>query len=146
MTVQPLDDREMAAWHALLRAHSTVFRTLESELEAEHGISLPGYELLAHLSEMPERRGRMSELSRHCYLSASGVTRLVDKLERRGLVRRERCTADARVVYAVLTDEGLALLRRAYPTHLRGVRQHVLDRLATDDVAAVTATMGKLAG
>ena len=66
--VRPLDEREMSAWHALIQAHSKIVRRLESELETEHGLSLPAYEVLAHLSMAPESRLRMSELAGHAVL------------------------------------------------------------------------------
>ncbi len=143
-TTKPLDDREMAAWHALLSSHAVVLRKLDAELEAGEGLSLPEYEVLAHLSQAPDHRLRMSELALTALLSASGVTRLVDRLAREGLVRRERGHGDQRIVHAVLTDEGMARLRRAYPTHLHGVREHVLDRLDPAELDAVTAALGKL--
>ncbi|MDX6245417.1 MAG: hypothetical protein QOE76_3140 [Frankiales bacterium] len=135
----------MSAWHSMLRAHASVVRRLESELTTEHGLSLPAYEVLAHLSARPDRSLRMTELSEAALLSPSGVTRLVDKLQREGLVCRRRCAADARVIYCELTDTGLARLVAAYPTHLRGVRQHMVDKLDRDDLAGVAASMGKLA-
>src|SRR5690348_311624 len=125
----PLDEREMAAWHALIRSHARVVRRLEAELESEQGLTLQAYEVLAHLSEMPDRRLRMSDLAALVVLSPSGLTRLVDKLAAEGLVERRRCGSDARVVYAELTDKGFARLRTAYPVHLRGVREHLIDRL-----------------
>jgi DNA-binding MarR family transcriptional regulator len=144
--IRPLDDSEMAAWHALIRAHSRVVRRLEAELDAEQGLSLPGYEVLAHLSEAPERRLRMSELAIHAVLSPSGLTRLVDKLVREGSVERQRCSGDARVVYAVLTPAGMTRLEAAYPTHLRGVREHYLDRLSREQMNAVADALGDIAG
>ena len=74
---QPLDDLEMSAWHSMLRAHASVVRRLEAELTAEHGLSLPAYEVLSHLSDVPDRSLRMTELSEAALLSPSGVTRLV---------------------------------------------------------------------
>jgi DNA-binding MarR family transcriptional regulator len=136
----------MSAWHALIRAHSRVVRRLEAELEAEHGLTLPAYEVLAHLSEAPDRRLRMSELAGHAVLTPSGLTRLVDKLAREGLVERQRCEADARVVYAVLTPDGMARLVAAYPTHVRGVRQHYLDWLTAAQQCALSDALGGLAG
>ena len=144
--IAPLDAAEMSAWHALIRAHSRVVRRLEAELEAEHGLSLPAYEVLAHLSEAPERRLRMTELATHAVLTPSGLTRLVDKLAREGLVERQRCGADARVVYAVLTPLGMARLVAAYPTHVRGVREHYLDWLSGAQKDAISDALGGLAG
>ena len=140
----PLDPREMAAWHALIRSHARVVRRLEAELEAEQGLTLQAYEVLAHLSEVPERRLRMSVLAALVVISPSGLTRLVDKLVAEGLVERERCGADARVVYASLTDKGFDRLRTAYPVHLRGVRQHLIDRLSPRQLAAIAEALGPL--
>jgi DNA-binding MarR family transcriptional regulator len=142
----PLDEAEMGAWHALIRAHSRVVRRLEAELEAEHGLTLPGYEVLAHLSEAPDQRLRMSDLARHAVLTPSGLTRLVDKMVREGLVERQRCGADARVVYAWLTPAGMVKLVAAYPTHLRGVREHFLDWLSRAQQDALADALGGLAG
>jgi DNA-binding MarR family transcriptional regulator len=142
----PLDATEMSAWHALIRAHSRVVRRLEAELEAEHGLTLPAYEVLAHLSEAPEQRLRMTELATHAILTPSGLTRLVDRLAREGFVERQRCGADARVVYAVLTPLGMSRLVAAYPTHLRGVREHFLDWLSPAQQDAVSDALSDLAG
>lgn len=141
----PLDAREMAAWHALIRAHARVVRRLEAELEAEHSLSLPAYEVLAHLSQAPGHRLRMSELATFAVLTPSGLTRLVDKLARDGLVERERCASDARVVYAVVTLEGMRRLKAAYPTHLRGVREHLVDRLTVAQMDALAEALGPIA-
>jgi DNA-binding MarR family transcriptional regulator len=144
--IRPLDEREMSAWHALIRAHNRVVRKLEAELESEHGLSLPAYEVLAHLSEAPGEHLRMSELAQHAVLTPSGLTRLVDKLVREGLVRRDKCSADARVVYAVLTPQGRKRLEAAYPTHLRGVRQHLIDLLTPVQQEALSDALGELSG
>jgi DNA-binding MarR family transcriptional regulator len=136
----------MSAWHALIRSHNRVMRRLEGELEAEQGLSLPAYEVLAHLSEAPDQRLRMSDLAVHAVLSPSGLTRLVDKLVREGLVQRHRCDADARVIYAVLTQDGLQRLESAYPVHLRGVREHFLDHLSGQQCEALADALGGLSG
>jgi DNA-binding MarR family transcriptional regulator len=143
--IAPLDEREMNAWHALIRAHNRVVRKLEAELETEHGLTLPSYEVLAHLSDAPDHRLRMSELAAHAVLTPSGLTRVVDKLAREGLVRRDKCEADARVVYAVLTPQGRRRLETAYPTHLRGVREHLIDWLSENQLEALADALGDLA-
>jgi DNA-binding MarR family transcriptional regulator len=135
----------MGAWHALIRAHSRIIRRLEAELEAEQGLSLPAYEVLAHLSQAPDHQLRMSDLAKHAILTPSGLTRLVDKLSRDGLVERHRCGADARVIFAVLTPAGMEKLERAYPTHLRGVREHFIDWLSAEQQAAIVDALGDLA-
>jgi DNA-binding MarR family transcriptional regulator len=136
----------MSAWHALIRAHSRVVRRLEAELEAEHGLTLPAYEVLAHLSEAPQQQLRMTDLARHAVLTPSGLTRLIDKLARDGFVERVKCAGDALVVYAELTSAGMERLVAAYPTHVRGVREHYLDWLSADQKNAVSDALGDLAG
>ena len=147
MTVQEqLTAAELAAWRTFLRAHATVTRRLEAELVAEHGMPLASYDVLVQLSEAPGRRLRMTELADRILLSRSGLTRLADRLERDGLLVREACASDARGTLAVLTDAGLARLEQAWPTHRRGVVEHVTSKLTTDEVAQLAALLGKVVG
>ncbi len=139
-----LNDAEFGAWSSFLKAHHGVTSKLESELEREHGISLPYYEVLLHLARAPERRLRMTDLARSVLLSPSGLTRLVDRLVRDGMVARIPCESDGRAMYAVLTDAGLARFRRAAPTHLRGIRQHFLSRLSADQQASLRYSLDRL--
>lgn len=141
---QPLTTTELTAWRMFLRAHATVVRQLEAELVAEHDLPLASYDVLVQLSEAPARRLRMTELADRVLLSRSGLTRLADRLEREGLVERQACPSDARGTLAVLTDAGLERLRAAWPTHLRGVAEHVTGRLSTDEVVRLTELLGKL--
>ena len=129
-----LSDQQLAAWRLFLRAHARVIRVLEAELMAKHQLPLGSYDVLVQLVEAPERRLRMSELAERVLLSRSGLTRLVDRMEREGLVRREPCEDDARGLYTVLTDAGYDRLRGASGTHLRGVLDHGTGRL--DDAEA----------
>ena len=141
---QGLPAAELRAWRTFLRAHTTVVRALEAELVAEHDLPLASYDVLVQLSEAPERRLRMTELADRVLLSRSGLTRLADRLEREGLLQREACPSDARGTLAVLTDAGLQRLQQAWPTHVRGVRQHVTGRLSQDEIASLAAILGKL--
>ncbi len=143
-TTAPLTSEELLAWRTFLRAHATVTRRLEAELVAGHDLALASYDVLVQLSEAPGRALRMTDLAERVLLSRSGLTRLVDRLERDGLVRREACPSDARGTLAVLTDAGLARLRDAWPTHLRGVAEHVTGRLDADEVAQLAVLLGKL--
>jgi DNA-binding MarR family transcriptional regulator len=136
---------ELASWRSFLRAHATITKTLEAELEIEQQLSLAAYDVLVQLSEAPERRLRMTELADAVLLSRSGVTRLVDRLEKVGLVARSRVADDGRGVAAKLTDRGLNRLRVAATTHLRGVRQHFADRLDESDLADLERVSRKLA-
>lgn len=140
-----LTDREMNAWRSFLRAHATISRCLESELVAEHALSLPEYGVLVTLVEAPGRRLRMTELADQVLLSRSGLTRLVDRMESAGLVERFKCPSDARGMHAVLTDLGYQRLKKSAGTHLRGVREHVTGRLSAAEVDQLQALMTKLA-
>ena len=134
----------MRAWRAFLRAHSSVTRLLESELIAEHALSLPEYGVLVTLVEAPDHKLRMTELADQVLLSRSGLTRLVDRMQRSGLVDRRPCTSDARGLNAVLTEVGYARLKESSGTHLRGVREHVTGQLSEVELDQLFALMSKL--
>jgi DNA-binding MarR family transcriptional regulator len=131
----PLDDDGLAAWRCFLRGHATVTRALEAELIFKHGLSLAGYDVLMRLAEASDSQLRMTELADAVLLSRSGVTRLIDRLERAGLVSRCRVREDGRGVAAMLSDQGLARLRAASATHLAGVTRYFVDRLDRSDLA-----------
>lgn len=135
---------QLGAWRLFLRAHSQITKRLEADLLAEHDLPLASYEVLLHLGEAPERRLKMTELADGVLLSRSGLTRLVDRLAAEGLVERAACAADARVTYAVLTEAGLARLRTAAPTHLRGVAEYMTERLTDEELAQLHGLMSKL--
>jgi DNA-binding MarR family transcriptional regulator len=145
VTVLPeLSATELTAWRTFLRAHAQVTRQLEADLLTEHDLSLPSYDVLVQLSEAPDRRLRMTELAERVLLSRSGLTRLVDRLERDGFVSRQACPSDARGTHAVLTDAGLAKLQTAWPTHLRGVSEHVTGRLDARELEVLAELLGRL--
>ncbi|MEQ3551537.1 MarR family transcriptional regulator [Pseudonocardia nematodicida] len=135
---------ELASWRSFLRAHAGVTRTLETELELEQQLSLAAYDVLVQLSEAPGHLLRMTELADAVLLSRSGVTRLVDRLERAGLVVRAKVVGDGRGVTAQLTEAGYERLRIAATTHLRGVRRHFADRLDDDDLTDLERICRKL--
>ena len=131
----------MLAWRRFLVAHATVIRRLEADLLAEHRMPLASYDVLVQLVEAPEHRLRMTELAQRVLLSRSGLTRLVDRLEREGLVRRDPCDSDARGMFAVITDEGYTRLREATPTHLSGVSRYVVGQLEPEELAQLGRIM-----
>jgi DNA-binding MarR family transcriptional regulator len=141
-----LSPEELAAWRGFLRAHAYLTRVLEAELLADQQLSLASYDVLLQLVEAPERRLRMTELAEAVLLSRSGVTRLVDRLEKAGLVARCRVATDGRGVAAELTPEGLSRLRNASPTHLAGVVRHFVDRLDAQDLDAIERISRRLVG
>ncbi len=132
-----LGPKELAAWRAFLRAHSWLTRELDAELVEAHGLQLTSYEVLLFLSESPHGRMRMSDLAEGVLLSRSGLSRLVDRLEREGFLERVRCEEDARGLYAAITEKGRRLFSEARRTHLEGVRQRFLRHFSEDELAAL---------
>ena len=132
--VEELTATELGAWRGLLRVHTALVRELDAELYATHDLPLSSYDVLIYLQAAPGRRLRMAELADSVLLSRSGVTRLVDRLEREGLIERDACTSDGRGLFAVLTDKGEELLARARPTHLAGVRERFLRHFSEEEL------------
>jgi DNA-binding MarR family transcriptional regulator len=132
--IYELAPEELGAWRGLLRVHSALVKALDAELLAAHSLPLTSYEVLINLQAAPGRRRRMAELADGVLLSRSGMTRLVDRLEREGLLERDACTDDGRGTYAVLTDKGEALLSEARRTHLDGVRERFLGHFEPDEL------------
>ncbi len=137
-TTRELTGEELAVWRGFLRVHAALTRQLDAELEAEHGLPLSSYEVLLNLASAPGRRLRMADLADRALLSRSGMTRLVDRLERQGLLARDTCASDARGCFAVLTDAGEQLFRKAQATHLEGVRRRFLAHVPEEDFARLT--------
>jgi DNA-binding MarR family transcriptional regulator len=140
-----LTGEELGAWRGLLRVHAGMTKALDAELVREHGLPLSSYEVLLFLADAPGGLLRMSELADGVLLSRSGLTRLVDRMERDGLLRRERCEDDARGYNAVITEKGRALFRRARRTHLDGVRELFLSRLSSAELRTLAELWEKVA-
>ena len=139
-----LDEEELAAWRGMLRAHAGLVRELDAELAREHDMPLSSYEVLLYLNDSDSGRMRMSELADSVLLSRSGLTRLVDRLERQGLLRRERCESDARGLFAEITPEGRKAFAAARKTHLDGVRRVFLSRFSRDELRTLGGLWQKL--
>jgi DNA-binding MarR family transcriptional regulator len=117
-----LDEVELSALRGLVRVHAALAKELDAELEARHGLPLTSYEVLRSLRKSPHGKLRMAELAEHALLSRSGMTRLIDRLEREGMVSRSTCDKDGRGCYAVLSDHGRELVEQARSTHIEVVR------------------------
>jgi len=128
-----------------MRAHARVTRCLEADLIGEQRLTLAAYDVLQALSEAPDHRLRMTELADAVLLSRSGVTRLVDRLERIALVHRVRVDSDGRGVLAVITEAGLERLRTASNTHLGGVMRYFLSVTEPQELEQFARTCEKLA-
>ncbi|WP_329136976.1 MarR family transcriptional regulator [Streptomyces sp. NBC_01476] len=140
---QPMNPDEEAFLRALGRVMTLLPRAIDADMMRDRQMPLSEYTALMNLSEAPGRQMRMNELATACMLSLSGMTRVVTRLESRGLAERVKCDEDARGLNAVLTDAGLARLREAWPAHLASVRRHVMDHLEGADLAAFTAVLNR---
>jgi DNA-binding MarR family transcriptional regulator len=139
------DPTYVDAWIGLLQTHRQLTRELDTRLEAEHGLSLSGLELLARLAAVPENWLRLSALATQTGLSLSRVSRIVDALEGRRLVERQPCPADARAINAHLTSSGSELLREAERTHRSVAQQAFFDHLSVAEVQTLAAVFARFA-
>jgi len=137
-------DWRLAAWRSFLRTHTHLIRRLEQDLLTNNKIALGSYDVLVQLAEAPENRLRMSELANAVLLSRSGLTRLVDRMQREGLVERQPDPGDARGLFTVLTPRGRDALRDAAVVHLRGVSELFVDRLTEQELQQLQELMTKL--
>jgi DNA-binding MarR family transcriptional regulator len=140
-TLSPTDLR---AWRGLVRAHACLVKRLDAQLEAEHGVPLSSYEVLNRLSEADGGKLRMHDIAASVLLSRSGLTRLVDRLERDGLVCRCSCENDARGAYAVITDTGRARLEEARATHRAGIRTLFAAHYTQDELELLAPLLERL--
>jgi len=134
-------DPRLETWRAFLTAHALLTRRLDEDLRTGEGLTLGEYSALLQVAEAPGRSLRMNQLATGIFLSRSGVTRLIDRLEADGLITRSTCTDDGRGALAVLTDAGLARLRDAARTHLNGIALYFLDVVPEADLDQLTATL-----
>jgi DNA-binding MarR family transcriptional regulator len=136
--------RQLESWIAFLRSHSAITRELSAQLQREHGLTLNDYEVLLHLSHADGGMMRRVDLASTVLLTASGITRLLEGLERAGYVCKQTCASDARVSYAKLTDEGAQRLSEASVTHLRGIDELFLGRYSGSELATLAELLSRL--
>jgi len=136
----------LQAFVSLMRAHASVTRRLSAQLTVQHGLTLSDFEVLLRLARAPEQRMRRVDLAGQVLLTASGVTRLLDGLERQGLVERASCASDRRVVYAVITEQGLSKLHDAASDHFAQVEELFGDRYDEAELQELESLLARLAG
>ncbi|MCW2858364.1 MAG: transcriptional regulator MarR family [Actinoallomurus sp.] len=129
-----LNADEQRTWRAYLNSHRLVLDAIDAQLRRDSGMPQAYYEILVQLSEAPERTLRMAELADATCVSASRLSHAVTRLQERGWVRREDCPTDRRGQFAVLTDEGYAVLAAAAPGHVGAVRGAIFDALDAEQV------------
>ena len=146
LATTPKYSMAIEAFVRLVRANAAVTRQLSAQLSADHGLNLSGYEALLRLARAPESRLRRVDLANGLLLSAGGVTRVLDGLERDGFVAREECSSDRRVSYAVLTETGRAKLREASKSHTRQIRELLGGPYDDDELAQLIGLLDRLPG
>ena len=137
------EDGRLRAWTDFVLSYNRLMGVLEGEMQTQAGITLSQYDVLLRLAET-EGRMKMSELADAIVYSTGGLTRLFERMREAGLVRREPSAVDRRVIYAVLTEQGMERLRAASAVHLDGVRKHFSAYLADDEVNTVATFLGRL--
>jgi DNA-binding MarR family transcriptional regulator len=142
---EALTEGELGAWRGLLRAHGCLAKRLDAELERAHHLPMSSFQVLEHLNESSRGRMRMCDLAEQAQLSRSGLTRLVDRLERDGLLERCSCEHDARGAYACLTVCGRERLGEARRTHLAVVREHFFSRFSEPELGTLADLWDRLA-
>ena len=140
---EPWDDPRITAFGMLLEAHSAVLTQVGRDFEEASGLPVTWFAVLLRLARTPDHRLRMAELAKQIGHSTSGLTRLVDRLEAAGYVRREACPSDRRGAEAVLTDEGVDVLRKALPGHLESLDRRVATPLG-DEMTALEDLLRRL--
>lgn len=135
---------ELAPWRAFLETHAKIVARLERELSAETGLGLAWYEVLLILQEAPDGTLRMGELADRRLLSRSAATRLIDRMEKVGLVERIQDDADRRGTNVRMTDDGRAVFRKSAPIHRRGIEEHFLDQLTAEELSVMGSAMKRV--
>jgi DNA-binding MarR family transcriptional regulator len=143
--VRWLDADQQRDWRALVLGTTLLFDRLDSDLTRRHGISLAEYEILVRLSEREGWHMRMAQLADSVRHSRSRVTHTVKRLEQAGLVKRDKSPEDGRGIDCTMTEEGMALLETMAPTHVTGVREHLVDLATPEDFEAVGRVMNRVA-
>jgi DNA-binding MarR family transcriptional regulator len=144
LNTQVSSETGLGPWIRFLRAHAALTRELSARLEAAHGMSLRDYDVLVQLYHSPGRRLRRVDLARSVMLSPSGITRLLEGLERIGWVAKHRCDSDARVTYAVLTEEGVAKVEECRPTHLADIEELFGSQFTSEEKEHLGELLGRL--
>jgi DNA-binding MarR family transcriptional regulator len=141
-----LPESHLEAWRKYYVSFWRVYGAIEADLAAAGLPSLSWYDALYELYLAPERHLRMSELARSALLSRSGLTRLVDKLEKAGLIERQACPSDGRVQHAQLTAKGVEVLRKIWPVYRAGIAKYFSTHLSAAEAKQLAAAFGRVAG
>lgn len=136
----------VTAWVRMMGAHAAMTRAFNADLQASSSLTVTDFEALRRLAGADDGRMRRVDLAPTVGLTASGITRLLDGLEKAGLVRKEQCTSDGRVTYAAITDEGRAVLRCAADSHLVRLAAVFTERFTPQEIDQLVGLLGRLPG
>jgi len=142
--MERVTEHELSAWRFFIKAHARIIEKIEQDLAEQKRVPLTTYDVLIALFEATDRRLRIGDLNKKVLLTKSGLTRLVDRLEREGLIRRERSEEDRRGSYAALTEAGEVELRRAWPVYAKGIKNYFAAPLSEEDFNTLRNAMEKL--
>ena len=144
MNEKHLSEQHLAAWRTFLKAHAMIIDLIEHDLVAAKRPPLSTYDVLIELYEAPEHRLRMHELAERVVLSRSGLTRLVDRLEKEGLLTRDRCGTDRRGAYAVITGQGIEALQQTWPIYAKGIAQYFAQWLTLEEAQLLESAFERI--
>jgi DNA-binding MarR family transcriptional regulator len=139
-----IPEPHLAAWRAVLNVHTSVVADAEAALTAAGLPPLAWYDVLWAIRRAPARRVRMAELAASLTISRGGLTKLADRLENAGLIRREPADNDGRGLYAVLTADGTTLLRRMWPVYSQALRETFVSTITSEEAAVIAAALGRV--
>ncbi len=139
-----LSPQQLLAWQQFLLASSQLLGNISEDLEAEDALPLAWYDILYSLEAQPEKRLRLSELADTVLMSRSGLTRLIDRVEKAGYLKRVACKHDRRGIHAELTEKGSTALKRSWPAYSRAVFKHFADKLDAEETDRLSQLLGKL--
>jgi DNA-binding MarR family transcriptional regulator len=142
---QWLTENQQESWRAWLSASLLLNDRLSRELQEQHGLTIADYEILVRLSEIPDRRMRMSDLADATLSSRSRLSHQIDRMENVGLVERQVCDQDRRGSFAVMTDKGWTTLVAAAPDHVQSVRTHLVDLLSAKELTSLGSACRRVA-
>ncbi len=135
--VERVSEHELSTWRHFIKAHAQIIEKIEQDLAKEKKVPLTTYDVLIALFEAPDRKLRLGDLNKKVVLSKSGLTRLVDRLEREHLIRREKSEEDRRGAYAALTEQGEQAMRRAWPVYACGIKRYFAEPLTGQDIQSM---------
>ena len=142
---EQLTAREIATWRTFLTAHATAVARIQVDLEDGDLVPLEWYDVLVAIQQAPDNRLRMMNVAQNLLLTRSNATRLIDRLETVGLIRRGRLDQDRRGTAAILTPSGREALRRAWPVYARGIKRYFLSRLSTGEKQMLASALARVA-